>query len=75
VGELQKQVSDLEARLATAELERKTVATLMHEAAERLKLENQEDLRRKEVEPPRQKLDDVIPELAAMRKAQSLNSK
>lgn len=72
VPELNKRNADLEAQLATAELDRKSVAGLMQEAADRLKLENAEDLRRKENEPRRDRLDDVIPEITALRKAQSL---
>jgi len=72
VPDLQKKVSELEARLATTELDRKAVSALMQEAAERLKLENAEDLRRKENEPRHNRAEEVIPEIAAMRKALSL---
>lgn len=72
VPELEKEVSDLKARLATAEFDRNAMSALMQQAADRLKLENAEDLRRKESEPRRDHVEDILPEIAAMKKAQSL---
>jgi hypothetical protein len=71
VPELQQQVGDLEARLQAAEQERTAFAQVMQQAAERLRMENAEDLRRIEREPRKDKVDDLLPEIEAMRKMQA----
>jgi serine/threonine-protein kinase len=71
VPELQQKVGDLEARLQAAEQERTAYAQVMQQAAERLRMENAEDLRRIEREPRKDKVDDLLPEIEAMRKMQS----
>src|SRR5690606_24742831 len=53
VPELEAEVKQLESKLGTAELERKRMAALLQEAAARLKLEDAEDLTRKELAPRR----------------------
>ena len=67
VPELEAEVEDLKQRLGTEELDRKRMAALMQEAASRLKLENAEDLARRELEPRRSRPDDVLKEIAEMR--------
>jgi hypothetical protein len=67
VPELEAAVKRAEAEAGTAELERKRMAALMQEAAARLKLENEEDLARKELEPRRDTTARIIAEIAAMR--------
>jgi hypothetical protein len=69
VPELEAQVKKAEAEAGTAEMERKRMAALMQEAAARLKLENEEDLARKELEPRRDTTARMIEEIAAMREA------
>lgn len=69
VPELEAEVETLKQKLGTEELERKRMAALMQESATRLKLENEEDLARKALEPRREKPDDVINEIAAMRES------
>ena len=50
------------------------MATLMAEAAKRLKLENAEDLARRELEARRDNPDDVINEIATMREGARTHS-
>lgn len=69
VPELEAQVEELKQRLGTEELERKRMASLMQESAARLKLENEEDLARKELEPRREGPDDVLREINDMRES------
>ncbi|MEZ5990994.1 MAG: serine/threonine-protein kinase [Planctomycetota bacterium] len=69
VKELETQVEELKQAVATSELERKGMASDMQEAAARLKLENEEDLRRKANEPRTSSPSDVIEEIATMRES------
>ena len=69
VPELEAEVEDLKQKLGTEELERKRMAALMQEAASRLKLENAEDLARRELEPRRSRPENVLEEIAAMRES------
>jgi hypothetical protein len=69
VPELEAEITKLEADVATAEHDQKRMATLMQEAAARLKLENEEDLKRRDLEPRRNTTAQVIEELEAMREA------
>ncbi|MBZ0137997.1 MAG: serine/threonine protein kinase [Planctomycetes bacterium] len=74
VPQLEAEIEDLKQRLGTEELERKRMTTLMQEAAARLKLENAEDLKRKELEPRRHGPDDVLNEIAEMRESARTHS-
>lgn len=69
VPELEAEIKQLESRAGGAEMERQRMATLMREAAERLKLENEEDLKRKEDEPRSDSTDSVIDEIKSMRES------
>ena len=69
VPELEAEIEKLQSEVGTTDLERKRMAALMQEAATRLKLENAEDLARKELEPKRDTTTDVIGEIARMRES------
>jgi len=81
VDELKQKVETLEAdneklkqQVSTSEFERKTMADRMQESADRLKLENAEDLQRKAREPRTDGTDSVISEIAAMRESAKTKS-
>lgn len=69
IQELETQVEELKQQVSSSEFERKTVSANMRAAADRLKLENAEDLLRKTAEPRTSTPADVITEIAAMRES------
>ncbi len=67
VPELESKVKELESDVATARAERKAMSDQLKEAAERLKLEDEEDGRRRAFEPRRHQAAEAAKEIAAMR--------
>ena len=73
VPELEQKLKQLEEKLAAAESERTGQAALIQQAAQRLQLEQAHDARNATNAPPRDSVEDVLPEIEAMRKMQAVN--
>ncbi|MBX3459189.1 MAG: protein kinase [Planctomycetes bacterium] len=65
--ELEARVKQLESDVATAQAERKALSDQLKEAAERLKAEDEEDIKRRQYEPQRQKASEAVKEITDMR--------
>jgi serine/threonine protein kinase len=74
INELEQQVEDLKRGQASLEYSRGKLVQGMQLASERLQMENEEDRRLAELEPKRDKTDDIETELAEMDKTLALKN-
>lgn len=74
IPELQTKVSSLEKDVSDARKELSSMTAALELASQRLKLENDEDLRRKSREPRRDAPEDAMREIIAMRDSARLNN-
>ncbi len=67
IRQMEAELNELRNDLATERAEREAFGARLKEAAERLRLEEEADSRRRAHEPPRQKAGDVVREITDMR--------
>jgi serine/threonine protein kinase len=74
VPQLEAQLKDVEADLATERSQRRALTGQLLEAADRLIIEEEQDARNRALKPPRQTTGDIMDEIADMREASRLST-